>query len=131
MVLKRAPLAFAALAVFFSSVTNAHAHIHLCDDGEQPPVTIHGAQDTDHAHFGDLQHDDEPSCHDDVDVDLRGDGVAKSFKPDLPAVTSTIFFVLPAVVDTTEPPTLEPGTRRGPDPPHTRPPLRGPPLALA
>ena len=56
---------------------------------------------------------------------------AKSFKPDWPAATTAVFLVLPAAVDVAPPPIAEPGDRRGPDPPHTRPLLRGPPLALA
>jgi hypothetical protein len=79
-----------------------------------------------HAHHGDQQ-----ESHDDVDVDLRGDGVAKSFKPDLPVGTPAVFFVLPAVVHAAAPPIAEPSTPRGPDPPHIRPPLRAPPLTLA
>jgi hypothetical protein len=39
--------------------------------------------------------------------------------------------VLPAVVDTADPPLPEPGTRRGPDPPHIRPLLRAPPPTLS
>jgi hypothetical protein len=120
----RAPLTIASLAMLFTSITNAHAHVHLCFDGQEPPAAVHTG------HNGQAHHGDEQGNHDDIDVDLRGDGVAKSFKPDLPAVTPTIFFVLPAGVDAAEPPTLEPGTRRGPDPPHTRPLLRAPPLTL-
>jgi hypothetical protein len=123
---RRYTLKLAALAVLFASITNAHAHVHLCFDGQEAPASVHTGHDGGQAHHG-----DEQGNHDDVDVDLRGDGVAKSFKPDLPAITPSIVFVLPAVVDVAEPLTLEPGTRRGPDPPHTRPLLRAPPLTLS
>jgi hypothetical protein len=127
---KRAPLTLAALAVFFASVTNAHAHIHLCFDGEQPPVTIHGADVTDHSHFGDLQHDDEPSCHDDVDLDLDADGLAKSFKPDLPAVVPQNASAVAVGALASTAPITDAGDTTGTDPPHTRPPSRAPPSIL-
>ena len=118
----------AALAVLFASITGAHAHVHLCFDGQEPPAAVHMDHEGGHAHHGAEQgkHDDV-----DVDVDVRDDGVAKSFKPDWPAATTAVFLVLPAAVDVAPPPIAEPGDRRGPDPPHTRPLLRGPPLALA
>jgi hypothetical protein len=116
----------AALAVLFASITNAHAHVHLCFDGKEPPAAVHMDHDGGHAHHG-----DEQGSHDDVDVDLRDDGVAKSFKPDVPVGAPAVFFVLPAVVDVHAPPIAEHRTPGGPDPPHIRPPLRAPPLTLA
>jgi hypothetical protein len=98
----------------------------LCFDGQEPPATIHGGHDSGVAH-----HADEQGDHDDLDVDLRDEGVAKSFKPDLPAITPTLIFVLAAPVNFDELLTSEPGTPRGPDPPHTRPLLRAPPLTLS
>jgi hypothetical protein len=123
--IRRYSIKLAALAVLFASVTNAHAHVHLCFDGQEPPATIHGSHDSGVAHHG-----DEQGNHDDLDIDLRDEGVAKSFKPDLPAVTAAYFFVLPATAYVDEPPIPEPGSPRGPDPPHTRPLLRAPPLTL-
>ena len=31
----------AAAAVLFAGLTNAHAHVHFCFDGQEPPTAIH------------------------------------------------------------------------------------------
>jgi hypothetical protein len=126
---------FAGLAVLFASVSNAHAHIHLCFDGQQPPVTIHGAQDADHAHYGHEHHSnehesDEQNCHGDLDLDLDADGLAKSFKPDLSAILSPNPCVVAISALAIAAPITSEGNASGTDPPHTRPPSRAPPTIL-
>lgn len=38
---KRRISAAAAAALLFTGLTNAHAHVHLCFDGSEPPATVH------------------------------------------------------------------------------------------
>jgi hypothetical protein len=121
----RPAMAVAALAVLFASLTNAHAHVHLCLDGQDLPASVHGVHDGDHAHHG-----EEQGSHDDLDVDLRDQGLAKSYKPDLPALTLAVGWLLPAGIDVAAHPNPDPGAARGTDPPHTRPFLRAPPTLL-
>jgi len=130
---ERFPLNLAALAVFFASVTNAHAHMHLCFDGQQPPVTIHGAQADVHygdEHLGNQHESDQQNCHGDLDLDLDTDGLAKSFKPDLPAIAPHNACALAISTLVVVAPITSAGDATGTDPPHTRPPPRAPPSIL-
>jgi hypothetical protein len=121
----RWPSVLAALAVLLTGVTNAHAHVHLCFDGKEPPASVHGVDG--HGH-----HELEPDGdHDDLDVDLQDRALAKSFKPDLPALATSALCVLPlsrrsAITAVTAagagPPTVRP---------FSRPYLRAPPSNLA
>jgi len=41
MSLRRLVSAAAAAALLYAGLTNAHAHVHLCLDGSEPPATLH------------------------------------------------------------------------------------------
>lgn len=90
---KRWPIVLAALGVLFAGLTSAHAHVHLCFDGQEPPASVHGAfgDHARHAHHA-FQPDQD---HDDLDIDLQDQALTKSFKPDLPAVAPSALCVLP------------------------------------
>lgn len=88
----RWPSVLAALAVLLTGVTNAHAHVHLCFDGQEPPASVHGADGGHTHHEFESEGDHE---HDDLDVDLRDHALAKSFKPDLPAIAAPALRILP------------------------------------
>jgi hypothetical protein len=116
---------FAALAVLFAGLTNAHSHIHYCFDGQEPPASVHLVDSTDHDHEVPGLHTDDAE-HDDLDLDVPNQALAKAVKHDLPAITPQVFtmaFVasprgaLAESVDT--PPT--------PNPRYAHPQLRAPP----
>lgn len=97
-------------------------HLHLCFDGSEPPVTLHGVD-------GDFDHQ-SPSVaggHHDVDVDLFHATLAKN-TPDV-AITGLPSIALPLLapagwvqrIGPPETPVLPSPIR------HFRPPLRGPP----
>ena len=94
----------AAVAVLFAGLTNAHSHVHYCFDGQEPPGAVHLADGTDHDH--ELPGHSGSSEHDDLDVDLANQALAKAVKYDLPAITphvwTTAFEVVPrgALADT-------------------------------
>ena len=101
--------------------------------GRQPPVTIHGAQAD--VHYGDEHHgnqheSDQQNCHGDLDLDLDTDGLAKSFKPDLPAIAPHNACALAISTLVVVAPITSAGDATGTDPPHTRPPPRAPPSIL-
>jgi hypothetical protein len=114
----------AALAVLFAGLTNAHSHVHYCFDGQEPPAAVHLSDGTDHdhelpGHAGDAEHDD-------LDVDLSNQALAKAVKYDLPVITgqvwTTVFEPSPsgALADTVDVPPA-------PDPRYAHPQLRAPP----
>ena len=113
-----------ALAAFaFGRVTGAH--LHLCFDGSEPPLTLHTADSAhvDH-HAGESQH------HDDLDVEPIGDLLAKSAQLLMLAVfaTAILLFALlapPWRLVTIDRDSLRPAR---PPPPFLRPPLRAPPV---
>ena len=114
----------AAVAVLFAGLTNAHSHVHYCFDGQEPPAAVHLADGTDHDH--ELPGHSGDSEHDDLDVDLANQALAKAVKYDLPAITphvwTTAFEVVPrgALADTVYvPSTLSPR--------YAHPQLRAPP----
>ncbi len=74
----------AALAVLFAGLTNAHGHVHYCFDGQEPPAAVHLADSTDHDH--ELPGHGGGTEHDDLDLDLPNQALAKAVKHDLPAI---------------------------------------------
>jgi hypothetical protein len=115
----------AAVAVLLAGITNAHAHVHLCFDGQEPPTAVHlydFNDDGDH-----LQDHGVAPHHEDVDVNLQSQALAKTVKYDLTAIEAVVAWtfvferqapsVLPARADT--PPR--------PAPLYSHPPLRAPP----
>jgi hypothetical protein len=118
----RWPITLAALAVLFAGLTNAHAHVHLCFDGREPPASIHGAHD------GNVHHEHEQKGdHDDLDIDLDEQALAKAFKLELPAITAPAIHVFAATEPSTSVSIADPGDRPSTDPPFSRPYLRAPP----
>jgi hypothetical protein len=128
---QRSRLVLALLCAAFVALRVAGAHLHLCFDGSEPPVSLHVADagahhaaDDDHAHVA------EPvSGHVDRDVVMNGDFVAKKPAGDLLLPFLILAFALALY-------TLAP--RLGPIPDYRspvplpsrarlRPPLRGPP----
>jgi hypothetical protein len=130
----------AMLAVLFGGLTNAHAHVHYCFDGKEPPAAVHLSDRIDHAHespghdyHDDHDHDADHDSgkhdeHDDLDVDLPNQAIAKVFKYDQPAIAPLPRWHAPIARVTLAalPPHVE--APPAPDPPHTLPPSRGPPL---
>lgn len=76
----------AALAVLFAGLTNAHGHVHYCFDGQEPPAAVHLVDSTDHDH--ELPGHDDGTDHDDLDLDLPNQALAKAVKHDLPAIVA-------------------------------------------
>jgi hypothetical protein len=119
----------AGLAVLFAGLTNAHSHVHYCFDGQEAPASVHLVDSTDHDH--DVPHhsdgaDHEGTDHDDLDLDVPHQALAKAVKHDLPAITAhvwTMSFDMStgnARVDTVDIPPA-------PNPRYAHPQLRAPP----
>lgn len=113
------------LAVLFAGLTNAHSHVHYCFDGQEPPAAVHLVDGTDHEHEIPGHHDDGGE-HDDLDLDVPNQALAKSCKHDLPAIVALAWAAplesLPGgalAVGVDIPP--------APDPHYTLPPSRAPP----
>jgi hypothetical protein len=79
----------AGLAVLFAGLTNAHSHVHYCFDGQEPPASVHLVDSTDHAHEV-PGHDDDGAEHDDLDLDVPDEAIAKACKHDLPAIAAVV-----------------------------------------
>jgi len=115
-----------AVAVSFAGLTNAHSHVHYCFDGQEPPAAVHLVDSTAHAHEA-PDHDSGGIEHDDLDVDLPNQALAKACKHDLPAIApvlagiATFESLLAAgLIETVD---IAPA----PDPRYTHPQLRAPP----
>jgi hypothetical protein len=130
-----------SLAVLFGGLTNAHAHVHYCFDGQEPPAAVHLADALDHTHEHTGQHvaehadhhdgdrGDDHDDHDDLDLDLPNPALAKVFKQlDQPALASLPSWHAPlAALGAAQPlPLVEapPTAYRA----YLTPPSRGPPL---
>ena len=120
---QRWPSVLAITAVLFAGLTNAHAHVHLCLDGQEPPASVHVVDNSNHLH----EHFGSTQGHDDLDLDVPNEALAKTLKYDSPAIIATAIWT-PVVATATLPP---PVARSAPDPkppPYfSRPPPRGPP----
>lgn len=111
-----------SLAILFAALGGPD-HLHLCLDGQEAAVTVHGPD-------REIHHPDSGLGSQDVDVDLPETGVAKSFSKSfsplalLPAVIFLLFWPVSSIPRPvrflTEAQALL--TR------HLLPPLRGPPL---
>jgi hypothetical protein len=77
----------AGLAVLFAGLTNAHSHVHYCFDGQEPPAAVHLADSTDHDHELPGHHGGGDE-HDDLDLDVPNQALAKAVKHDLPAIVA-------------------------------------------
>lgn len=111
-------------ALLFAGLTNAHAHLHLCFDGEESPAAGHLAEHGGHLVEHTLGDDGE---HDDVDVDVAHQALAKSLKHDLYAVLpyASVGVRYAAAATTVAEPAIGPPPKQAR--PYLRPPLRAPP----
>ena len=110
-------------ALLYAGLTNAHVHAHLCFDGLEEPVAVHVAERGEHLHEHSTSHDE----HDDVDVDVLNQALAKAFKHDLNALAPSCGHTL---VETRVNESLRAHplvAAPKPPQPFLRPPLRAPP----
>ena len=122
---KRWASVLAAWAVLFSGLTSAHAHVHLCLDGQEPPAAVHLADGFNHQHDHAAQTGQQ---HEDFDLDLSNQALAKTFKYDsLPAIIPLMGWTPLLCSSTTA--TLVPDVVLEPHPPplFSQPPSRAPP----
>ena len=113
----------AALAVLFAGLTNAHAHVHYCFDGQEPPAAVHLADSMDHDHEFPGHSD---TSHDDLDVDVSNQALSKACKYDLPAITSHVWTIsFDALPDSALANAID--VPPAPSPRHLLPQPRGPP----
>lgn len=114
----------AASAVLFAGLTNAHSHIHYCFDGQEPPAAVHLVDSTDHDH--EVPGHADGTEHDDLDLDVPNQALAKAVKHDLPAITAQVWTMPFAVVGGS---TLAEhvDSPPAPDPRYARPQPRAPP----
>jgi hypothetical protein len=116
----------ALLCALLLSARAGGAHLHLCFDGSEPPVSFHA--------FDIGMHHDEPQNadpHQDRDVGVLGQVLAKLLTLDLdlpPALVAAVIalFLVPAA--RILPRSTAPGAALDAAP-FLRPPLRGPPAA--
>lgn len=139
MSLRRLVSAAAAAALLFAGLTNAHAHVHLCFDGNEAPATLHWAtsdalpqahgddHDFPHEHHGATDaHGSLDAGHDDVDVEVSASAIAKTVKHDTPgAMPPGVLLTLPPPRAATVPAAAEIAPRAPPERTHPQP--RAPP----
>jgi hypothetical protein len=112
----------AAVAVLVAGITNAHAHVHLCFDGHEPPAAVYLADAADHVH--DI---DDTACKGDVDVDLQSKALAKTVKHDLLAIEAVAVWTLAFESAAANPLPVTARACARPAPLYTHPPPRAPP----
>jgi hypothetical protein len=128
-----------AFSLLFAGLTNAHAHVHYCFDGQEPPASVHIVDALDHHHavghldehaldheLADQEHGADGD-HDDLDLDLPNQALAKSVKHDLATIAPLVVWT-PAH-DTARSYSTVRHVAVPPRPPplYSRPLLRGPP----
>ena len=111
------------------------AHLHLCFDGSEPPVSLHMSDAG--SHHADDHPANEPHAavadfaHDDQDVGVGGDLVSKKTSSDVDLfILGLVFALLLFFVERRR--AAAPASRDPVSLPfrfHLRPPLRGPPLS--
>jgi hypothetical protein len=128
-----------AAALLFAGLTNAHAHVHYCFDGRAPPATVHYVDAHEHAHDFPAgadrhdadedggHHDEQAADHDDLDLDVPNDALAKSLKHDLPAIVAAPLWAAGIEREAGVCLAAWSDVPPAPDPPYSRPPLRAPP----
>lgn len=127
----------AAAAVLFAGLTNAHAHVHVCLDGQEASTAIHIADSFDphgpvdhdghHDHAADHHDTGTDGHHDDRDVDIPNSAVAKGVKYDLVAIAPGARDVLALERERGHVLTRDDPVAPVPAALYARPPLRGPP----
>ena len=143
----------ASFAILFAGVTNAHAHVHLCFDGQEPPASVHlsdksghhdGVREVDHVndhghteghgHHGDVTdhgggtHHGDDADHDDVDLDLANPALAKTVKHDVASIAPAWLKGTPIAPATSEAPSFALERPSASTRTYLHPPLRAPPL---
>ena len=114
----------AALAVLFAGLTNAHSHVHYCFDGQEPPASVHLVDGTDHDH--EMPGHSDGAEHDDLDLDVPNQALAKACKYDLPAIATHVWSM--SIESRPSGPLADcADVPPAPDPPYARPQLRAPP----
>jgi hypothetical protein len=116
----------AALSLLFAGLTNAHSHVHYCFDGQEPPAAVHLTDSTDHHHELPGQHDDAGSEHDDLDLDVPNQALAKVVKHDLPAIDGAVW-TMPVASLQSSAFAVQVDTAPHPNPRYALPQLRAPP----
>jgi hypothetical protein len=120
----------AALGLLFAGLTNAHSHIHYCFDGQEPPAAVHLTDSTDHHHELPGHHDDaaehDGAEHDDLDLDVPNQALAKVVKHDLPAIDG-LAFTFPGEALRRSALAVSVDTPPHPNPRYSLPQLRAPP----
>jgi hypothetical protein len=116
----------AALALLFAGLTNAHAHMHYCFDGQEPPAAVHVVDSIDHAHEIPGHHDGDAE-HNDLDVDVSNQALAKACKHDLPAIASHVVWTSSLEVPSGDALSLATDISPAPNPRYLHPQPRGPP----
>jgi hypothetical protein len=119
----------AALAVLFAGLSNAHAHVHFCFDGQEPPAAVHLADGLDHTHTHAHAHThpENGDAHDDLDLDVPNKALAKHVKHDLPALEPLTGWTLALGRQTGAVSTYACGESPHREHRYARPPLRAPP----
>jgi hypothetical protein len=125
----------ASFAVLFAGVTNAHAHIHLCFDGQEPPASVHLSDASGH-HDGvrpadqldGFGHYSDDADHDDFDLDLANPVLAKTVKHDVTPIAPMWLKGAPIAPATSEAPAFALERPSASTRTYLHPPLRAPPL---
>lgn len=114
-------LSLLCVALFGARVGGAH--LHLCFDDSEPAVGAH--IDAEASHHAD-HHD---GTHDDLDISLVGDALAKPGKSlfDTPVLLPAAFWVTALLAQALQIPAGEPARLLASVTHFLRPPLRGPP----
>ncbi|HUQ52578.1 MAG TPA: hypothetical protein VM692_10175 [Gammaproteobacteria bacterium] len=113
------------VAWLFAALTNAHGHIHFCFDGKEPPAAVHLTDSSDHDH--ELPGHDASGDHDDLDVDLPNQALAKACKHDLAVIAPVLVWTAGFVTPSTTTPIAADPAPPVPDTLYYRPPSRAPP----
>lgn len=124
-----------ACALLFAGVTNAHSHIHYCFDGRAPAASVFHVDGSDHAHAIPAHHTHDPAHdqgdhgtdHDDLDLDVPNDAIAKPVKHDAPAIVASLLWTASPAPTAGAACSAARSIAPAPDPPHSRPPSRAPP----
>lgn len=112
---------FSVLSLLF--VSSIGTHLHVCFDGQEPPLSVH-VLDVDHI---DLHGND--AAHDDLDIDPLGKAPPKPFHSDLPVLAlAMMFWILLWRSAAAVPAPLRYLSFPRSLPRYWRPPLRAPPL---
>jgi hypothetical protein len=75
----------AGLALLYAGLTNAHSHVHYCFDGSEPRAAVHLVDSAAHHHETPADSHDGIE-HDDLDVDVPNQYLAKAIKYDVQAI---------------------------------------------